>query len=162
MNERELFIASLQIEDPSLRLSYLEEECGHDAELRQRVTSLLKAFGQAGSFLQHPAVEPVVTIDQVRTDCPGLQIGPYKLLEQIGEGGMGTVYVAEQKEPVRRKVALKLIKPGMDSHQVVARFEAERQALALMNHPNIARVLDAGTTETGVCRILCQPVFPVN
>src|SRR5207248_4411968 len=80
---------------------------------------------------------------------PGTVIGPYRLMEQIGEGGMGLVFVAEQEEPVRRKVALKVIKPGMDSRQVIARFEAERQALALMDHPNIAKVLDAGATESG-------------
>ncbi len=80
---------------------------------------------------------------------PGTQIGPYKLREQIGEGGFGVVYVAEQTQPVRRKVALKIIKPGMDTRQVIARFEAERQALALMDHPHVARVLDAGTTEQG-------------
>ena len=80
---------------------------------------------------------------------PGTQIGPYKLLQQIGEGGMGVVYMAEQQEPVERRVALKIIKPGMDTRQVIARFEAERQALAMMDHPNIARVLDAGTTESG-------------
>src|SRR5208337_38332 len=81
---------------------------------------------------------------------PGSRIGPYKLLQQIGEGGMGTVYMAEQAEPVRRRVALKVIKPGMDTRQVVARFEAERQALAMMDHPNIARVFDAGTTDSGL------------
>ncbi len=88
-------------------------------------------------------------IDQPIREAPGTVIGPYKLLEQIGEGGMGIVYMAEQTQPVRRKVALKIIKPGMDTRQVIARFEAERQALALMDHPNIARVLDAGATEAG-------------
>ena len=90
------------------------------------------------------------TIDQPPSlERPGMSIGPYKLLQQIGEGGMGVVFMAEQQEPVRRKVALKIIKPGMDSGQVIARFEAERQALAMMDHPNIARVLDAGTTDSG-------------
>src|SRR5262249_23816280 len=90
------------------------------------------------------------TVDAVGArEGPGAVIGPYKLLQQLGEGGMGTVWMAEQTEPVRRKVALKLIKPGMDSKQVIARFEAERQALALMDHPNIAKVLEAGTTESG-------------
>ena len=88
------------------------------------------------------------TCQQV-SEQPGTVIGPYKLLQQIGEGGMGTVYMAEQTRPVQRKVALKVIKPGMDTRQVIARFEAERQALALMDHPNIARVLDAGATESG-------------
>ncbi|MFO0850788.1 MAG: protein kinase [Gemmataceae bacterium] len=103
---------------------------------------------RAGSFLDHPPhLETVVppALDLL----PGTRVGPYRLLEQIGEGGMGVVYVAEQTEPIRRAVALKLIKPGMDSEQVVARFEAERQALALMDHPHIAKVLDAGTTDAG-------------
>src|SRR5205823_4806241 len=100
-----------------------------------------------GSFLSSPAA--VVTIDRPTAEAVGTLIGPYKLLEQIGEGGMGVVYVAEQIEPVRRRVALKIIKPGMDTKQVIARFEAERQALAMMDHPNIARVLDAATTEAG-------------
>src|SRR5262249_26278308 len=90
----------------------------------------------------------VATIDDPITERPGTVIGPYKLLEQIGEGGFGVVFMAEQQEPIRRKVALKVIKPGMDTRQVIARFEAERQALALMDHPNIAKVLDAGTTGT--------------
>src|SRR5207302_5300136 len=103
------------------------------------------AHEQAGSFLRNA---PAATVIQPPVaGGPGTIIGPYKLLQQIGEGGMGTVYMAEQTEPVRRMVALKIIKPGMDSAQVIARFEAERQALALMDHPNIARVLDAGTTE---------------
>ena len=88
-------------------------------------------------------------LDQPVTEQPGDSIGPYKLLQQIGEGGMGVVYMAEQTEPVERRVALKIIKPGMDTRQVIARFEAERQALAMMDHPNIAKVLDAGTTDTG-------------
>ncbi len=150
MKQREIFIEALQKESTQARIAYLNDACGNDSELRQSVEELLTDHQNDDSFFLDIAPPGLsATIDQVRTDCPGLQIGPYKLLEQIGEGGMGTVYVAEQKEPVRRKVALKLIKPGMDSHQVVARFEAERQALALMNHPNIARVLDAGTTETG-------------
>src|SRR4029079_15218675 len=92
---------------------------------------------------------PALTLDQPLTERPGTLIGPYKLMEQIGEGGMGLGFVAEQQEPVRRKVALKIIKPGMDTRDVIARFEAERQALAMMDHQNIARVLDAGATETG-------------
>ena len=94
-------------------------------------------------------IEPQATLDQPITEKPGTQIGPYKLLQQIGEGGMGVVYMAEQKEPVKRRVALKIIKPGMDTRQVIARFEAERQALAMMDHPNIAKVLDAGATDSG-------------
>src|SRR5205814_550333 len=104
---------------------------------------------RAGSFLERPAVV-LETVDQpAALEAPGTRIGPYKLLEVIGEGGMGVVYLAAQTEPVRREVALKVIKPGMDSAQVIARFEAERQALALMDHPNIAKVLDAAATETG-------------
>ena len=103
------------------------------------------------SFLDHGDVEGAAspTLDRPITEQPGTQIGPYKLLQQIGEGGMGVVYMAEQKEPVERRVALKIIKPGMDTRQVIARFEAERQALAMMDHPNIAKVLDAGTTDSG-------------
>src|SRR4029077_9350316 len=103
------------------------------------------------SFLNEPAVaRPAITAGyQPITDGPGTVIGPYKLLQQIGEGGFGVVYMAEQQHPVRRMVALKIIKPGMDTAQVIARFESERQALALMDHPNIARVLDAGATDSG-------------
>jgi serine/threonine protein kinase/tetratricopeptide (TPR) repeat protein len=156
VNERDLFIAALQIEDPAGRAAYLDKTCGDDAELRRRVEALLAALGQAGSFLQQPAV--AATTDSTpadpsrnsdRDERPGIIIGPYKLLQQIGEGGMGTVYMAEQTTPIHRKVALKIIKAGMDSKQVIARFEAERQALALMDHPNIAKVFDAGTTESG-------------
>jgi eukaryotic-like serine/threonine-protein kinase len=133
----------------SERARYLDEMCGADAQVRGRVERLLRASGDAESFLESPATDPAPTIDQPPTERPGTMIGPYKLLRQIGEGGFGVVYMAEQLEPVRRKVALKVIKPGMDTRQVIARFEAERQALALMDHANIARVLDAGTTEAG-------------
>ena len=112
--------------------------------------ALLRAQGAAGSFLESQAPSPAMTVDEQPVgEGPGTVIGPYKLVQQIGEGGMGTVWMAEQTEPVKRLVALKLIKAGMDSRQVIARFEAERQALALMDHPNIARVLDAGTTGAG-------------
>jgi WD40 repeat protein/serine/threonine protein kinase len=114
--------------------------------LRQRVEQFLSAQGEIGSFLEPPASRPVLTIDPPVSERPGTVLGPYKLMEQIGEGGMGLVFVAEQQHPMRRKVALKIIKPGMDSQQVIARFEAERQALALMDHQNIAKVFDAGTT----------------
>jgi serine/threonine protein kinase len=111
----------------------------------------LSAQPKVGSFLESPApgANFPATIGQPITEKPGTQIGPYKLLQQVGEGGMGVVYMAEQKKPVKRRVALKIIKPGMDTRQVIARFEAERQALALMEHPNIARVLDAGATDSG-------------
>jgi len=118
--------------------------------LRALVEGLLKAHQEAGSFLEKPLFESTSTSDQAANpEQAGTVIGPYKLLQQIGEGGMGTVFMAEQTQPVQRKVALKVIKPGMDSRQVIARFEAERQALALMDHVNIARVLDAGATESG-------------
>jgi serine/threonine protein kinase/tetratricopeptide (TPR) repeat protein len=158
VKERELFITALHIEDPARRSAYLDQECGSDAELRQRVEALLRAFAQAGSFLQQPAPEAMAPIDVSPADLlqngaeaerPGTVIGPYRLVQQIGEGGMGIVFLAEQTQPVQRRVALKVIKPGMDSQQIIARFEAERQALALMDHVNIARVLDAGTTESG-------------
>jgi eukaryotic-like serine/threonine-protein kinase len=128
----------------------LAQACGSDAELLQNVQALLKAHADPGSFLEFPA--PGLKAPQFEppiAERPGTIIGPYKLLEQIGEGGMGVVFMAEQTQPIQRKVALKIIKPGMDTQQVIARFEAERQALALMDHPNIARVLDAGTTESG-------------
>ncbi|HUG66891.1 MAG TPA: protein kinase [Pirellulaceae bacterium] len=130
----------------------LDAACGGDRELRDRVSALLRAHVEPGSFLEQPAVAVASlspTIDQPITERPGTVIGRYKLLEQIGEGGFGVVFMAEQQEPVRRKLALKIIKPGMDTKEVIARFEAERQALAIMDHPNIAKVLDAGATESG-------------
>src|SRR5713101_5184460 len=126
-------------------MCFLEKACGSDAALRMRVRELMQAHRDAGAFLGR-AEKPDTTRDQPLAEAPGTVIGPYKLLEQIGEGGFGVVFLAEQTQPLRRKVALKVIKPGMDTRQVIARFEAERQALALMDHPNIARVLDAGTT----------------
>jgi WD40 repeat protein/serine/threonine protein kinase len=145
MNERSIFIAALDKENRSERAAYLDQACAGDAALRQRIERLLLAHERDDSFLAEPAPGPGATAaDVVLTEGPGTRIGPFKLLQQIGEGGMGIVYMAEQQEPVRRKVALKIIKPGMDSAQVIARFEAERQALALMDHQNIARVLDAG------------------
>ena len=149
MNERDLFIAAVQLDNDAQRAAFLKEICAEDLALRHRVEALILAFGKAGSFLQQPATGHVGNIILPVMEKSGTQIGPYKLLEQIGSGGMGVVYRAEQKVPVRRMVALKVIKPGMDTQQVVARFEAERQALALMNHPNIARVLDAGATDAG-------------
>jgi hypothetical protein len=138
MTEREIFAAALHQEDAADRAAYLDDACAADGALRQRVESLLAEHQQLGSFMEVAPSE--ATIDQPVSERPGTQIGPYKLLQQIGEGGMGVVYMAEQSEPVQRKVALKVIKPGMDSRQVVARFEAEKQALALMDHINIARV----------------------
>ena len=145
----DIFFGALQIGSPGERAAYLDGACAGDNDLRGRVEKMLTAQAQAGSFLEVPVRELGQTIDQPPLEKPGTQIGPYKLLQQIGEGGMGVVYMAEQQEPVRRKVALKIIKPGMDTRQVIARFEAERQALSLMDHPNIARVLDAGATNSG-------------
>jgi serine/threonine protein kinase/tetratricopeptide (TPR) repeat protein len=149
MTERDLFEAGLGL-PPESRAAYLDRVCGDDAALRQRLEALLRKHDQAGSFLEQPAVPVSATVDVPAVgERPGTVIGPYKLIEQIGEGGMGAVWMAQQTDPVKRLVALKLIKAGMDSRQVIARFEAERQALALMDHPNIARVLDGGTTGAG-------------
>jgi eukaryotic-like serine/threonine-protein kinase len=112
-------------------------------ELRARVQALLDVYEQEDTFLSTPAAI-IATPEEAIAEGPGAWIGPYKLLQQIGEGGFGLVFLAEQLEPVRRKVALKIVEPGMDSKQVIARFEAERQALALMDHPKIARVIDGG------------------
>jgi serine/threonine protein kinase/tetratricopeptide (TPR) repeat protein len=133
------------------RAAYLDEVCGHDAKLRARVEELLGVEPAVGSFLQGDGSEQKLadTDREPLAEGPGTLIGPYKLLEQIGEGGFGVVFMTEQQEPLRRKVALKVLKPGMDSRQVIARFEAERQALALMDHPNIADVFDGGQTATG-------------
>ncbi|MDZ4783406.1 MAG: serine/threonine-protein kinase [Planctomycetia bacterium] len=130
----------------------MDEACGDNAELREEVQSLLLAHDASKSFMERPALEMSANLTaryQSLAEVPGTNIGPYKLLQQIGEGGMGTVFMAEQTEPLQRTVALKVIKPGMDTRQVIARFEAERQAVAMMDHPNIAKVLDAGTTESG-------------
>src|SRR5437868_4732303 len=145
-----VFAAALQQPSPQERAAFLTQECADNPVLRDRVEALLKAHDRVGSFLKDPSARPQPTEDyEPITERPGTVIGPYRLMEAIGEGGFGLVFVAEQQQPVRRKVALKIIKPGMDTRDVVARFEAERQALALMDHPNIARVLDAGTTSSG-------------
>jgi serine/threonine protein kinase/tetratricopeptide (TPR) repeat protein len=147
VTDREIFDAALALAEPAQRAAYLDQACAGDDARRQQIAGLLEMHAQLGSFLEAPAPAQGVTVDQSGSpEGPGTVIGPYKLLQQIGEGGMGTVFMAEQTHPVQRKVALKIIKPGMDSRQVLARFEAERQALALMDHPNIAKVLDAGTT----------------
>src|SRR5579864_7302517 len=140
--------------------AFLDEKCGADAELRAQVEQLLRAHQAIGS-IHVGDDEPGATIDQQVSTPPGSRIGPYKLIEQIGEGGMGTVYMAQQIQPVQRKVALKVIKAGMDSRQVIARFEAERQALATMDHVNIARVLDAGATESGLPYFVMELVHGV-
>jgi len=145
-----LFSAALAIESPEERAKYLDLACGPDYPLRSRVEELLAAYPKVERFLESPAGGLVATVDeQPVAEGPGTVIGPYKLLEQIGEGGFGVVFMAEQTKPVRRKVALKVLKPGMDTRQVIARFEAERQALALMDHTNIAKVLDAGQPSSG-------------
>jgi serine/threonine protein kinase/uncharacterized protein HemY len=145
----EIFLKALEFDSQEERQAYIEEACSDSPDIRREVQSLLEADQQAGNFLESP-VEPVVaTLEPPKSEPVRTLIGPYRLLQQIGEGGMGIVYMAQQERPVQRTVALKIIKPGMDSCQVIARIEAERQALALMDHPNIARFLDAGTTETG-------------
>ncbi len=152
MNESEIFKAASAV-PPEKRAEFLQEACGDDAQLRNDVESLLRVDGTAASFLEKPVIpdvssEPTAAFRPI-SEGPGSVVGPYRLMEQVGEGGFGLVFVAEQQRPVRRKVALKIIKPGMDTREVIARFEAERQALALMDHPNIAKVLDAGTTDSG-------------
>jgi serine/threonine protein kinase/WD40 repeat protein/tetratricopeptide (TPR) repeat protein len=129
--------------------AFLDEACAGDSELRARVEQLLHAHQAMGSIRGGAPNALVTTSDVAGAEGPGTVIGPYKLLEQIGEGGFGVVFLAEQSQPVRRKVALKVLKPGMDTRRVVARFEAERQALAIMDHPNIAKVLDGGATTSG-------------
>jgi eukaryotic-like serine/threonine-protein kinase len=146
----DVFTEALQ-QLPGKRTAYLEKACAGDSALRRRVDLLLQAHQRAGNFLGEPATgSPAVDPQGIAAgEKPGDRIGNYKLLQQIGEGGCGVVFMAEQQEPVRRRVALKVVKPGMDTKSVIARFEAERQALALMNHPNIAQVFDAGATQSG-------------
>lgn len=142
---------AVEIAAPDDRLAFIAQACGDDLEMRREVERMAAWHFEATQNFLEPAAQNIrPTVIGAGVAKVGTSIGPYKLLEQIGEGGMGVVYVAEQTEPIRRRVALKIIKPGMDSRQVVARFEAERQALALMDHPNIATVLDAGVSETGL------------
>jgi hypothetical protein len=148
----DVFLAALERGSPEARAAYLNAACKDDADLRRRVERLLEAHPRAGGFLEgpaRPAGEETAAHGPTGEQVGAVIAGRYKLLEQIGEGGMGAVWVAEQTQPVRRKVALKLIKAGMDSRTVLSRFEAERQALAIMDHPNIAKVLDGGATEGG-------------
>jgi serine/threonine protein kinase/WD40 repeat protein/Tfp pilus assembly protein PilF len=140
-----VFWGALQLPSDEARMAYLDRACGDDPGMRRLVEKLLRAQPKAAHFLEQPLAEPQATVDVPVPEGPGAVLGPYKLREPIGEGGMGTVWLAQQSEPVKRLVAVKLIKPGLGSKEVLARFEAERQALALMDHPNIARVLDAGT-----------------
>ena len=169
---RELFLHAVGKLPPEEWDGYVGEACGGDTELEQQLGQLLQVHREAGSFLDRPAAAMGATgaftsspgkglADIALRERPGTIIGPYKLLQQLGEGGMGTVFMAEQTQPVQRKVAIKVIKPGMDSRQVIARFEAERQALAMMDHVNIARVLDAGTTESGLPYFVMELVHGV-
>ena len=161
VNEESLFHQALAQPNPAARAAFLDVACAGQPELRARLEKLLQAHEQPAALLDEPgpAGEPTgedmpgLWVDPAAvsrlTEGPGTRIGPYKLLQQIGEGGMGVVFMAEQERPVQRRVALKIMKVGLDSRQVSARLEAERQALALMDHPNIARFLEAGTTEQG-------------
>ena len=166
--EIEIFNSALERTTPAECAAYLDGACGDDAELRSRIEALIRAHEQAGGFLPAEDAKPqdtelaetmaTATGTFPVTEKSGDRIGRYKLLQQIGEGGCGVVYMAEQQEPVRRKVALKVIKLGMDTKSVIARFEEERQALAMMDHPNIAKVLDAGATDTGRPFFVMEPV----
>jgi WD40 repeat protein/serine/threonine protein kinase len=153
---KEIFLAAVEQTNPQEREACLRQACGDDAALQRRVEAMLRRHEQAGSLLDRPAFEAPALLapqpagtDSLQPEAAGTRLGPYKLLQKIGEGGMGAVWMAEQQQPVRRLVALKVIRAGLDSVQGVARFEAERQALALMDHPNIAKVLDGGTTADG-------------
>ncbi len=146
---KSIFMRAIESYEQDAWPAFLDEACGKDADLRREVERLLQAHLELGSIRGAGASVVSETTDAVSVERPGTQIGPYKLLQELGKGGMGVVYMAEQSRPVERRVALKVIRPGMDSREVIARFEAERQALALMDHPNIAKVLDANTTESG-------------
>jgi WD40 repeat protein/serine/threonine protein kinase len=146
---KSIFLAAIEDHAPAEWPAFLDQVCKDDCELRAEVEKLLRARAEIGSFHEERQLGSLATVDDPVHERPGTVIGPYKLLEEIGEGGMGLVFVAEQQEPIKRRVALKIIKPGMDSRQVIARFEAERQALAMMDHPHIAKVHDGGTTREG-------------
>ena len=150
-SEENIFAEAIRLPETE-RTAYLDQSTQGNPALRQRVEALLKSH-EAGDFLEHSiassALRRTMLVSKPLAEKPGDKVGRYKLLQQIGEGGCGVVYMAEQEEPVRRRVALKIIKLGMDTKSVIARFEAERQALAMMDHPNIAKVFDAGATETG-------------
>src|SRR5262245_10944069 len=145
----EIFNAAAEITDAHERIIYLQEACGNDLALKAEIEELLDHDRSEDSLLDRSVPGIGAIVDQSIAERPGTQIGAYKLIEQVGEGGFGVVFLEDQERPVRRKVALKIIKPGMDTRQVIVRFEAERQALAMMDHPNIAKVHDAGTTENG-------------
>jgi eukaryotic-like serine/threonine-protein kinase len=172
--EKAVFLDALEIADPEQRRQFLEQACGADKVLREQVEGLLALSQTAGDFFNEcaPALEAApadadhvlsAAEAELKSELPeSKRIGPYKLLQMLGEGGCGVVYMAEQEQPIRRRVALKIIKLGMDTKNVIARFEAERQALALMDHPNIARVLDAGATETGRPYFVMELVYGVR
>jgi hypothetical protein len=145
----EIFAEAIQLPTEQ-RIVFLDRVCAGDKDLRQRIEALLRSNDRAGDFMEEP---PTGSLSEGRAriagEKPGDRVNRYKLLQQIGEGGCGVVFMAEQEEPIRRRVALKVVKPGMDTKSVIARFEAERQALALMEHPNIAHVFDAGATDSG-------------
>ncbi|MCA9172342.1 MAG: protein kinase, partial [Planctomycetales bacterium] len=149
LDEESIFHTARKIAHPAAQAEYLEQICAGDQSLYERVKSLLEVEQQETNFLKSHNVSQFTSNESLVAEQPGQQIGRYKLLQKIGEGGFGVVYMADQQRPVRRKVALKIIKPGMDTQSVIARFEAERQALAMMDDPNIARVLDGGETESG-------------
>src|SRR5262245_10697966 len=146
-----VFTEALQL-SVAEREAFLAHACAGDEALRRKVEKLLVIHGQIGNFLEDSPSQLTSNerlIKQVVGEKPGDWVGNFKLLEKIGEGGCGVIYLAEQVEPIRRRVALKIVKPGMDTKAVIARFDAERQALALMDHPNIAKVFDAGATDSG-------------
>src|SRR2546421_816583 len=149
IDEKAVFVAALELPDAKGREAYLQQACAGHPDLLGRLRELLSAHEESQGPLDRRLLALGVTVDETPSERPGTAIGPYMLMEEIGAGGFGLVFVAEQQQPVRRKVALKVIKPGMDSREVIARFEAERQALALMDHPNIARVFEAGATPSG-------------
>ena len=134
-----IFLEAIEQHEAEDWPAFLEQACTGDSRLRAEVEELLRARTEMGSFHEPPRPAPVATVDEPTREAAGTVIGPYKLIQEIAAGGMGTVWMAQQSLPVKRLVALKVIKPGMDSRQVIARFEAERQALALMDHPNIAQ-----------------------
>jgi eukaryotic-like serine/threonine-protein kinase len=150
-DEAEIFNTARRIETPESRRAYVWQACGDDFGPEARIEALLRRHDEDPGFLASPVEwgRPPSASVASGSEGPGSRIGHYKLIETIGEGGFGVVYLTEQQRPIRRTVALKVLKPGTDMRQVVARFEAERQALALMDHPHIARVLDGGETESG-------------
>src|SRR5437870_2535766 len=147
-DEKSIFLEAIEIDSAEERLAFLDGACAKNRPLRAGVEALLRAYEKPQRILDAVEASPPPPTATV-AEGPGTVIGPYKLLESIGEGGFGVVFMAEQTQPVRRRVAWKVLKPGMGTRQVVARFEAERQALAIMDHPNIAKVHDGGVTQSG-------------